>query len=123
MKFTLLAGALALGLLTAGCTGCSLLNSPASLAETQVDEKALYGVEAADYGANLAAEAAVDTGLLIRNSPQALKVKDILGKAHQATIAARAAYTLGNTAGLTQQIAAAQGFIADAWPLIPKKGA
>lgn len=118
-------GALAaLALMTAGCSGCAVLNpTQGVLSATLTDEKALYAAEAAFYGANAAAEAAVDSKLLVKGSPEAVKVADGLAMAHDALGAARAAYKAGDARTYSDKLAAVQGFVATAWKLIPKKEA
>jgi len=113
---------LGIAVITAGCSGCSILsNDHALLASTLTDEKALYACEAAMYGADAAAGAAVDAGLLKPGSPEALKVADGLDEAHKALEAARSAYKVGDAVATGDRITAAQAFIAQAWALIPQK--
>lgn len=107
--------------------GCSsILGKAASpnesvLGDTLVDDKALYAAEAAFYGANTAAEAAVDSGLLVKGSPTALQVKSGLQTAHTALPAARAAYKAGDAKTYGDKVAAVQATVAEAWKLIPRK--
>lgn len=119
------AGALAaLALMTAGCSGCAVLNpNQGVLSATLTDEKALYAAEAAFYGANAAAEAAVDNKLLTPGSVLAVQVADGLAKANDALKAARAAYRAGDAKTYSDKLAAVQGFVVAAWALIPKKEA
>jgi hypothetical protein len=112
----------------AACSGCQsgpfsnvVSDDKGVLTETLNDEKALYAVEAAFYGANSAAEAAVDTGLLKPGSPDAVKVADYLAQGHTALLAARAAYRAGDAKTYTQKLASVQAFVASAWALIPGK--
>jgi hypothetical protein len=122
MKIVFVSAAIALSLLGAGCSGCSTLASDKGvLSATTVDEKALYAAEAAFYGANTAAEAAVDNGLLKPGSPDAVKVADWLQEAHAALLVARAAYAAGDAGSFTAKISAVQNLIAQAWALIPNK--
>jgi hypothetical protein len=120
MQNLLIAGWVALAATAAaGCSGCSILsNDRGVLSGTLVDEKALYAVEAADFGAEAAAEAAVDNGLL--KGPEAAKADSMLDAAHAALVAARAAYAVGDAQTCAERIAAVQALIADAWALIPK---
>lgn len=117
------AGALvALSLMTAGCSGCAILNpTQGALTATLNDEKALYAAEAAFYGANAAAEAAVDNKLLVQGSPTAVQVADGLAQAHDALNAARAAHKAGDARTYSDKLGAVQEFVASAWKLIPKK--
>lgn len=123
MKRLLFASALAVAALAAaGCSGCSALNpNRAVLAETVIDEKALFAAEAAFFGAASAAEAAVDVELLQPGDASAVKIADALDKAHDALVAARAAYAVGDAQGYGEKIAALQGFVAEAWKLIPQR--
>jgi hypothetical protein len=125
MKIATTAALVALSLLGTGCSGCTALsaltNYKGVLSATTVDEKALYAAEAAFYGANTAAEAAVDNGLLKAGSPDAVKVADWLQQAHQALLVARAAYAAGDAGSFTAKIAAVQNLVAQAWALIPQK--
>ena len=106
----------------AGCSGCSILsNDHGVLSGTLVDEKVLYAIEAADFGVEAAAEAAVDNGLL--TGPAAANAASKLEAAHAALIAARAAYAVGDAKTCAARIAAVQALIADAWALIPKSEA
>lgn len=107
---------------TAACSGCAVLNPNAAvLGETLKDEKALYAAEAAFYGANAAAEAAVDNKLITPGSPLAIQIADGLAKAKDALGAARAAYKIGDATTYVGKLAAVQGFVGDAWKLIPGK--
>lgn len=113
-------------LLSSGCSGCSVLqkitsNDHAVLGQTLVDEKALYAAEAAMYGADTAAGAAVDSGLLKPGSPDAIKVANWLEEAHKALLVARTAYHAGDAKTTLDRLSAAQAFIGQAWALIPQK--
>ncbi len=104
----------------AGCSGCSILsNDRGVLSGTLVDDKALYAAEAADFGAEAAADAAVDNGLL--KGAAAAKASSALDEAHAALVAARAAYAAGDAKTCADRIAAVQALVADVWALIPKK--
>ena len=123
MRNLLIAGWVMLAATTAaGCSGCSILsNDRGVLSGTLVDEKALYAAEAADFGAEAAAEAAVDNGLL--KGPEAAKASSALDEAHAALIAARAAWAAGDAKTCAERIAAVQALVADAWAIIPQKKA
>jgi hypothetical protein len=123
MRNLLIAGWIALAAITAaGCSGCSILsNDRGLLTGTLVDEKALYAASAADFGAEAAAEAAVDNGLL--KGAAAAKASSVLDAAHGALVAARAAYAAGDAKTCAARIAAVQALVADAWALIPQKEA
>jgi len=104
----------------AGCSGCAILaNDRGVLSGTLVDEKALYAAEAADFGAEAAAEAAADSGLL--KGAAAASAQSALDKAHAALVAARAAYAAGDAKTCEDRIGAVQALVADAWALMPKK--
>lgn len=127
MKRFLVAGVmLAVALAVTACSGCAPLqalsagmsNTEAIGGKTALDEKALFAVEAAFYGANVAAEAAVDNGLL--KGPTATKVADALDVGHKALLTARAAYRAGDAKSFGARLTAAQDAIGEAWSLIPK---
>lgn len=123
MKLLSIAALAAVAILSSGCSGCSTtpdLNKPV-LGQTVVDEKALYAAEAALFGANTAAEAAVDAGILKPGSLDAIKVADYLQTAKAALDAGRAAYRLGDAGTFAAKIGASQTLIAQAWALIPAK--
>lgn len=117
----IVAGLGALALATAGCSGCSVLKSGGFLSETKLDERALWTAEAAFFGANAAAEAAVDGGLIKGGSPEAIKIADGLAAAHGMLDAARKAYALGDAATFGSKVSAAQSLVSSIWATIPKK--
>jgi hypothetical protein len=118
-----LAGLLGLAAVSgAACSGCSILSdNQGLLAGTPIDDKALYAVEAADFGAEAAAEAAVDSGLL--KGADAAKAQSLLDQAHQALKAARDAYEAGDAKTFAARVASCQALVADAWAIIPQKKA
>lgn len=120
----LLAGAMLVAALSAAaCSGCTtpawFSNDRGALESTVVDEKALYAAEAALFGANTAAEAAVDNGLLKPGSAEAVKVADYLDTAKKALNVARSAYRAGDAKTFAGKLAAVQATIGQAWALIP----
>lgn len=124
----LIAGAMLIASLSAAaCSGCTtptwLSNDRGALESTVIDEKALYAAEAALFGANTAAEAAVDNGLLKPGSPDAVKVADYLDTAKKALNVARQAYRAGDAKTYAGKLAAVQSTIGQAWALIPAKAA
>lgn len=123
MKRSWIIGALgAMALASAGCSGCALLDPTRGVAtETLADEKALFGLEAAFYGANTAASVAVDNGLLKGGSLEAVHVADLLAESQRALNAARAAYAVGDAKTYTAKLLAAQSFVSAAWAAIPKE--
>lgn len=126
MKLVSLGALAAVAVLTAGCSGCAVLQKVAApneavLGSTLTDEKALYATEAAFYGANSAARAALVSGLLVKGSPAAIRVADGLKTAHTALLAARAAYKAGDATTYAAKLAAVQETVADVWALIPQK--
>ena len=127
MRMFAMAALALVAVIGAGCSGCSSLDiggvrNDRGVFEGQVvDEKALYAAEAAFFGANTAAEAAVDNGLLKGGSPQALQVADYLAKAHDALKAARAAYQVGEARSYADKLASVQTFVGAAWALLPAK--
>lgn len=124
----LLAGAMLVAALSAAaCSGCTtpawLSNDRGALENTVIDEKALYAAEAALFGANTAAEAAADNGLLKPGSPDAVKVADYLDAAKKALNVARIAYRAGDAKTYVGKLAAVQATVAQAWLLIPQASA
>ena len=121
MKMTLLrAGLSALVSLTA--VGCVAVPADrGALSQTLTDDKALYAVEAGVYGAEAAAEAATDAGLL--RGAEAARVSVSLDQAHAVLLAARAAYAAGDAKSGAEKVATLQILIADILSLLPKKGA
>jgi hypothetical protein len=115
----------ALSLTAAGCSGCQVLapltsNNSAVLQDTVMDEKGLLVAEAALFGANTAAEAAVDNGLLAAGSPKAVQVADYLDAGKRALDVARAAYRAGDAKTMAARLDAAQDTIGSAMKLIPR---
>lgn len=121
MRKLLIAALGAVALASAGVSGCAALGGSGGLTATLADEKALYALEAANFGVNSAAETAVDTGLVKGGSPQAVRIADTLLRARTAVLAARAAYAAGNATDTATAILNAQVAIGTAWGLIPKK--
>lgn len=122
----LFAGAMLVAALSAAaCSGCTtpawLSNDRGALESTVVDEKALYAAEAAMFGANTAAEAAVDNGLLKAGSPDAVKIADYLDTAKKGLNVARQAYRAGDAKTYAAKLAAVQATIGQAWALIPQR--
>lgn len=106
----------------AACSGCQsniLSNDKGVLEETVVDQKVVYAAEAALFGANSAAEAAVDSGLLKAGSPLAIQVADHLDTAKRALDAARSAQRAGDAKTFGARISESQRFVAQAWAIIP----
>lgn len=118
-----IAGALTLAALSgAACSGCTYLDPNHSVTEnTKLDEQALWSVQAGFFGAQTAAEASVDAGLLKTGSREAVQVADILAQLKDASVLAQAAYAAGDAKTYAAKISTAQGLIAAVWPLIPKK--
>lgn len=114
------AAALAAIALTTAAVGCAVIptGQPAAVS-TIAGKKALYVAESAFIGANLAAESAVDAGLL--RGEAAGRVDVGLVKAHQALVAARAAEKIGDASSYAEQVALAQDLVATIWPMIPAK--
>lgn len=116
-----------LGLVLTGCapglSGCGTVLDPNAgvLTFTLADEKALYAAEAAFYGANAAAEAAVDNRVIVAGSPRAVQIADALAQGRGALLAARAAHKAGDAKGYGEKLAAVQGFVAAAWALLPAR--
>lgn len=122
MRRLLIAAVLGAAVLAgAGCSGCALLRDEAVLGQTLADEKALLSLEAGFYGANAAAEAAVDSGLIVPGSPLAVQVADELARANSGLLLARSAYNAGDAVGYPARLAQAQAFVAQAWTLIPRR--
>lgn len=123
------AAALVLLLPLGACSGCSSLTAATAAVTsdkpiagaTLLDEKVLYAAEATLYGADTAADAAIDAGLLDPGSPQAITIADGLATAHGALTAARAAYRVGDATTFAARAAAARDAATAAWALIPKK--
>lgn len=120
MKKLLIAGLVALALGTAGCSGCALVGPPPAQS-TLMDEKALTVVIAGAWAVDIAAGAAVDNGLLVPGSPQALRIATASRDIHSVVQAAQAAHALGNTEDYLLKLSSAQALIAGAWSMIPKK--
>lgn len=111
--------ALAVGLCAAisfgGCATSGPLGSGQIVSST-LDEKALITAETGFRGALIAANGAVDAGVL--KGPNALKVRDALIKAKAALDVARKAYAIGDAIQLTASISEANGLLAFVAPLI-----
>jgi hypothetical protein len=126
MKRVAVGVGLAIALIGAGaaCSSCAVLDpNRGVLSASLTDEKALITAEAAFFGANAAAEAAVDNGLVEGGSPLAVEIANTLFRANGALIAARNAYAVGDASGYANQLAAAHNLLSSAWTLIPKAGA
>lgn len=123
MKRLWTAGALvAIAIMGAGCSGCALLDpNRGVLTETVTDEHALWVAEAAYTGFRSAAEAAVDSGALVKDSPLAVQIASADFRAYTALQAARAAYVAGDAKSIPAKIAAVQNLVAVGWALIPNK--
>lgn len=127
MKRMILAAALAAAALcVSACTGCAPLtaltsNDRAVAGSTLVDEKVVFAAEAGVFGADAAAQAALDAGLLVKGSAQAVAIADKLELAHNGLKAVRAAYRAGDATTLAARLKEAQAAYSQAWALIPKK--
>lgn len=114
--------ALTAPIMVSGCAGWQPGAAPSTvLNKTLTDEKALYVVLSAVKGANVLAEAAVDTNLLKAGSPNAIKVADLLLKATQARQVAEQAYKAGNATDFNSAIADALDLVAQIQAIIAGK--
>jgi hypothetical protein len=121
MRLSIFAAAIAASIGLAACatpSGPYDPNAPIAGA-TLVDERAMGMAVTAAHGADLAAEIAVDAGLL--KGANAAKVADALDAAHTAIGAANAAYILGDAATYNAKVDAARNLIERAIALTPKK--
>lgn len=119
MKKFLLAGLACWALSACETPGVSPEN-PNSMTISLSAQRLLLYAEAAKLGADKAAEAAVDNGLLKPGSADAVRVADALQAAQNALALARAADVVGRQDTVQAQIALASTLISSALLLIPK---
>lgn len=112
---------LAIALCAAPLAACGTTD-PIKTEQTVLDEKALYAAEAAFYGVNQAAAAAVGNGLLVTGTPRAVAIADHLETARKALVVARGAYAVGDAKSYGSTLVEIQGAIGSAWALISKEG-
>lgn len=114
MKKLLIAFALAAALPLSGCASYNLAEPP--LAQTTVDEKALYVAETAFAAASEVIEAGIDGGLIY--GERAEKVDVLYSKAKGALDLAREAQLKGDTGTIIEQAAIVQTVVAQLFTLV-----
>lgn len=119
MKKFLIAGALALAMSACTSTGTGT-PEPNSVTISLSAQRMLLYAETAKLGADKAAEAAVDNGLLKPGSPDAIRIADALQAAQNALVLARAAEAIGKQETVQAQLALATTLISTALTLIPR---
>lgn len=128
LSAALVAAAVATGGAGGGCTnnelaGKVISNEQGVLDGAVIDEKVMIGLHASVYGAATAASEATKTTppLIVKGSPEALKVKAALQNAEIALALADSAYRTGDADTLKKRISEVQGFVAEVWGLTSKK--
>lgn len=119
-KLSIPAAILALVLGVAACTGPSgcATTTPGAHASAQLTlDRSMYLAELGFDGLTRATEAAVDSGLL--TGQKAADVRTYYTKAHDALLAARTAYRVGNLALASAKLAEANNAMADTSSLLP----
>lgn len=108
------------GCQSGGAIGKVTSNEQGLADATVIDERAMIVAESAVFGANAAASAAVDAGLLVPGSPKAVQIADYLSTAKSTLDVARAAYRAGDADRFSARITETQKTIQAAWKLIPE---